>query len=153
MHRVPGLDRLARNAAPDAAEKKSGPGEGLAWVAALAGPSGTRSAAGKVAATFKVSPGQSIQAAVDRCAPGDRVEVEPGVYRQTVVIDRDGVTLVGLVRDGARAVLDGGAALADAVQSSADDLTIEGFVIRNYKGNGILASKATPRRVSRSDRG
>ena len=69
-----------------------------------------------------------------------------------VAIDSDGVTLIGLNRDGQRAVLDGGGALADAVQSSADDLVVAGLVIRNYKGNGILASKAQPRRVSRSDR-
>ena len=35
------------------------------------------------------------------------------------------------------------APLADAVQSSADDLVVEGFVIRHFKGNGILASKAS----------
>ncbi len=40
-------------------------------------------------------------------------------------------------------MLDGGGALADAVQSSADDLVVEGFVIRHFKGNGILASKAS----------
>ena len=99
-------------------------------------------AADHVAATFTVSPGQSIQAAVDRCQPGDRVEVEPGIYRQSVVIDRDGVTLVGVIRDGERAVLDGGGTLNDAVQSSASDLSIEGLAIRHYKGNGVMVSKA-----------
>ena len=28
--------------------------------------------------------------------PGDRIEVEPGVYQQTIVVDRDGVTLAGV---------------------------------------------------------
>ncbi len=142
MHRVPGLESVTASASrANPATARQAPGTGLDWVAAL----GTaRSAAhNRAAATFTVRPGQSIQAAVDRCAPGDRVEVEPGVYRQTVAIDRDGVTLVGLNRDGQRAVLDGGGALADAVQSSADDLVVEGFVIRHFKGNGILASKAS----------
>ncbi|MBI2824738.1 MAG: right-handed parallel beta-helix repeat-containing protein [Planctomycetia bacterium] len=116
---------------------------GQAAVSVVSGSAG-KARAGRegVAATFTVSPGQSIQAAVDRCKPGDRVEVEPGVYRQSVVIDTDGVTLAGMVRQGARAVLDGGGELADAVQSSASDLTIEGLTIRRYKGNGVMVSKA-----------
>lgn len=141
MHRVPGLETVAVANATRAnnASTERAPGTGLDWVAAL----GHARPASRASATFTVRPGQSIQAAIDRCAPGDRVEVEPGVYRQTVAIDRDGVTLVGLNRDGQRAVLDGGNQLADAVQSSANDLTIEGFVIRHFKGNGILASKAS----------
>ena len=143
MRRVPGIESAAQAAAsltPSAAEK--GPGAGSTWLATVAGNSPKTAARVGVAATYTVRPGQSIQAAVDRCAPGDRVEVEPGVYQQTVVIDRDGVTLVGLNHDGQRAVLDGAGSLADAVQSSSDDLVVEGFVVRNYKGNGILASKA-----------
>ncbi|MES1227165.1 MAG: parallel beta-helix domain-containing protein, partial [Armatimonadota bacterium] len=142
MHRVPGLDTAVANLSHNgAASKQRAAGAGLDWVAALGHGSGAPN--NPAPATFTVRPGQSIQAAIDRCAPGDRVEVEPGIYRQTVAIDRDGVTLVGLNRDGQRAVLDGGGLLGDAVQSSADDLTIEGFVIRHYKGNGILASKAS----------
>jgi parallel beta-helix repeat protein len=143
MHRIPGLERIATGATPpnDIATRQ-GAGEGLSWVAALNGLPAGRAAGNRAAATFHVSPGQSIQSAIDRCTAGDRVEVEPGVYHQTIVIDKDGVTLVGLNRDGERAVLDGGGALADAVQSSADDLLVEGFVIRNFKGNGVLASKA-----------
>jgi parallel beta-helix repeat protein len=97
---------------------------------------------GRVAATFTVNPGQSIQAAIDRCEPGDRVEVEPGVYNQSLLIDRDGVALIGVHRRGERPVLDGGGTLADAVQASGSDLTIAGLTLRNYKGNGIAVSKA-----------
>jgi cytochrome c peroxidase len=97
---------------------------------------------GGVTATFTVGPGQSIQAAVDRCKPGDRVEIEPGVYHQSVVVDTDGITLIGLSRQGERPVLDGGGTLADAVQGSGTDFTIEGLTVRRYKGNGIMVSKA-----------
>jgi len=143
MQRIPGLEAVAAIAAKNsAAAGRAGPGTGLDWVAMLGNGNARAASGNRVAATFTVRPGQSIQAAVDRCAPGDRVEVEPGIYRQTVAIDRDGVTLVGLNRDGQRAVLDGGGTLADAVQSSANDLVIEGFMIRHFKGNGILASKA-----------
>ncbi len=95
-----------------------------------------------VSATFTVAPGQSIQAAVDRAQAGDRVEVSPGVYPQSVLVDRDGIELVGMVVNGERAVLDGQKTMADAVQGSGSNLTIEGFTIRNYTGNGIVINKA-----------
>ena len=42
-----------------------------------------------------VSPGQSIQAAVNTAKPGDTVLVEPGVYHQSVQIRTNGITLRG----------------------------------------------------------
>jgi len=42
-----------------------------------------------------VSPGQSIQRAVNHAHPGDTVLVRPGVYRQAVQIRTDGITLRG----------------------------------------------------------
>lgn len=95
-----------------------------------------------VSATFRVQAGGSIQSAVDRARAGDRIVVEPGVYHETVQVDRDGLTLVGLARDGERAVLDGRGQLGDAVQVSGSHFTIEGFSIRNYVGNGVVAHKA-----------
>jgi Right handed beta helix region len=45
--------------------------------------------------TIVVGPGQSIQAAVNQASPGDTVLVKPGVYRQSVQIRTDGITLRG----------------------------------------------------------
>jgi len=42
-----------------------------------------------------VSPGQSIQQAVNHAHPGDTILIKPGVYRQTVQIRKDGITLRG----------------------------------------------------------
>lgn len=124
MHRIPGqLGALARSRPP------------------ISGPR-RPSASGRVAATFTVHPGQSIQAAIDRCQTGDRVEIEPGVYRQSLLVDKDGITLAGVHRAGERPVLDGGGTMADAVQASGSDFTIEGLTIRHYKGNGVMVSKA-----------
>ena len=93
------------------------------------------------AAVFTVSPGESIQAALDRAQPGDRVEVKPGVYSESLVIDTANVMLVGLKENGARAVLDGQGKLNDAVQASGNGFVIEGFEIRNYQGNGVMSSR------------
>jgi hypothetical protein len=45
--------------------------------------------------TIVVSPGQSIQAAVNQARPGDTVLVRAGVYRQSVQIRTDNITLRG----------------------------------------------------------
>jgi nitrous oxidase accessory protein NosD len=52
-------------------------------------------AAGSVARTIVVHPGQSIQAAVDRAAPGDTVLILPGHYRQSVLVAKDHLRIRG----------------------------------------------------------
>jgi nitrous oxidase accessory protein NosD len=52
-------------------------------------------AAASSSTTIVVGPGQSIQAAVNQAQPGDTVLVKPGVYRQSVLITTDGITLRG----------------------------------------------------------
>jgi parallel beta-helix repeat protein len=47
------------------------------------------------AKTIRVQPGQSIQAALNAAKPGDTVRLEPGVYRQSLLIKTSGVTLSG----------------------------------------------------------
>jgi cytochrome c peroxidase len=95
------------------------------------------------ATTWRVNPGESIQAAVDRSRPGDSVEVEPGIYPQAILVDADRLTLRGLVKNGARAVLDGEGVLSDAVIASGDGFTIEGFALRRYTSNGVTVHGAT----------
>src|SRR3954451_2437669 len=62
---------------------------------ALAGGALVAVPAPALAATHVVHPGESIQAAVDAASPGDTVFVQPGTYRQSVVIETDGITLKG----------------------------------------------------------
>jgi len=93
------------------------------------------------AAIFTVRPGQSIQAAVDRAQPGDRIEIYPGVYTQDVMIDKAGISLVGVNVNGERPVLDGGGTMADAVNVAGDNFLIENLIIRNYTGNGCTVNK------------
>ena len=79
-----------------------------------------------------------------RAVPGDTIEVEPGTYRQSVLVDVDRITLRGLrATGGQRAVLDGEDALTDAVIASGHGFTIEGFALRNYTSNGITVHGAT----------
>src|SRR5207247_2660601 len=93
--------------------------------------------------TITVRPGGSIQAAVDQARPGDTIEVEPGTYRQSVLVDVDRITLRGLVKDGQRAILDGEGERTDAVIASGHGFTVEGLALRNYTSNGITVQGAT----------
>jgi parallel beta-helix repeat protein len=95
-----------------------------------------------VRGTFTVAPGQSIQAAVDRSRPGDRIEVLPGTYSESVTVDFDDIELVGVVQNGERPVLDGNGTMNDAVLASGNNFVISGFEIRDYKGNGVVVSQA-----------
>jgi parallel beta-helix repeat protein len=96
-----------------------------------------------LARTVRVKAGEAIQAAVDAARPGDTIEVEPGTYRESVLVDIDGITLRGLQVGGQRAVLEGDGERTDAVIASGHRFAIEGFAVRNYTSNGITVHGAT----------
>jgi parallel beta-helix repeat protein len=59
-------------------------------VTALFGLAIPASAAGRI-----VSPGQSIQAAIDAASPGDTIIVKPGTYHENLSITKDKITIIG----------------------------------------------------------
>ena len=93
-------------------------------------------------AIITVAPGQSIQDAVDRAEPGDRVQILPGVYHESVVVDFDDIELVGVVENGQRPVLDGHGEMNDAIMVSGHNFLIQGIEMRNYKANGVVVNQA-----------
>jgi parallel beta-helix repeat protein len=103
-----------------------------------------------MAATLAVKSGESIQAAVARAAAGDRIEVYPGTYHETVYIDRDGINLQGIVEAGKWPVLDGESSLNDGILVSGHGVTIERMWVRRYKGNGIMTQGANNYRILRN---
>ncbi|WP_254811093.1 right-handed parallel beta-helix repeat-containing protein [Natronosalvus amylolyticus] len=77
----------------------------------------------------------TIQEAVNAASPGDVIAVAGGTYAESVVIDKEGLEIVGF--DGERPVLDGeDGSLATAFDVQADGVTIDGFEIRNYTADG-----------------
>ena len=90
------------------------------------------------AAVHDVREGDSIQAAVEAAAPGDIIQVHPGLYRETVYVDKDDITLRGVVEDGEWPNLEGDKQLNDAILYSGNGFTVEWFKITNYKGNAIM---------------
>ena len=85
-----------------------------------------------------VNPGDSIQTAVETAQPGDTIQVMPGIYSETVYIDKDEIHLVGVIEQGERATMDGLGKLNDAILYSGNNIIIENFRITRYKGNGIM---------------
>ena len=98
-----------------------------------------------------VHPGQSIQAAILRMPPDATtwvIKVKPGVYHETIAVDRAGVTLLGEVTGLGfedRPILDGKVEavrlLEDAVIVNGANFTMQGFTVRNYRGSGVVTNK------------
>ena len=85
-----------------------------------------------------VKDGESIQDAVAAASPGAVIKVMPGTYKETVYIDKDNITLSGVIEQGRYAVMDGEGVLNDAVLYSGNGVTIENLYITKYKGNAIM---------------
>lgn len=88
--------------------------------------------------TFDIKEGKSIQQAVEKASPGDLIRIYPGVYNETVFIDKDNITLQGIIENGAWPTLDGQKKMNDAILYSGNGIMIENLKITNYKGNGIM---------------
>ncbi|MGE0127716.1 MAG: parallel beta-helix domain-containing protein [Blastocatellales bacterium] len=88
-------------------------------------------------AVWRINPGESIQAALDRSVPGDTIEIHPGTYNETLLVDVDNITIRGLKENNQRTVLDGQNKLTDAVITSSHNFTIENLVVKDYVNNGI----------------
>src|SRR5436190_5936142 len=127
---------------------------GITTAAALAAGS-----ASALASTIDVFSGDSIQAAVKSAHRGDVIRVHPGVYRQSVSIKKDGLTLRGAGPSKSGAVIKpgknhrcghGGSGICvvehmphgggDKVPTA--NTRISGFLIRGFKDFGAVALNA-----------
>lgn len=91
---------------------------------------------------IEVRNGQSIQDAVGKANPGDLIRVYPGTYHETVYIDKDNISLQGVIQKGKWPTMDGSkggeAILNDGILYSGSNILVENFKIIKYKGNGIM---------------
>jgi parallel beta-helix repeat protein len=121
---------------------------GLGWPVAAATPAS--------AAVIVVSPGESIQAAVDAADPGDVVLVEAGVYREQVNIYEDNITLRGnnAILKPPRELQSNNCAdgpgepsregicifrLGEQGPEEINNVRVSGFSVLNFPGTGIIA--------------
>lgn len=87
----------------------------LSVAAAMAVAAATLATAGPAhaATVWTVSPGQSIQAAVDAAQPGDTIRLAAGTYRESVQVERDDITIQGAGSGSGGTVLTPPAAFPD----------------------------------------
>lgn len=80
----------------------------------------------------------TISDAVRLVAPGGLVLVKPGTYTEAVVIDKPGVTLRGLDRNGV--VIDGEGLRPEGVVVVANGVRVENLTVRSHTFNGVLVT-------------
>ncbi|MFE0422823.1 right-handed parallel beta-helix repeat-containing protein [Streptomyces sp. NPDC058953] len=80
----------------------------------------------------------TISAAVSLARPGDLVLVAPGVYRESVRIDTERITLRGESRAGV--VVDGEVRRPNGVVVSAPGVAVQNLTVRNNTHNGVLVT-------------
>ncbi len=85
-----------------------------------------------------VKDGESIQDAVKAASPGAVIKIMPGTYKETVYVDKDNITLSGVIEEGNYPVMDGEGVRNDAVLYSGNGFTVENLYITKYKGNAIM---------------
>ncbi len=94
--------------------------------------------------TLTVEEGQTIQSVVDVARPGDTVMIPYGVYHEGMVVDLNGITILGIPNEaGEWPVLDGEGRLSEAIISSGSDFEIGYLQALHYTDNGILVEGAT----------
>ena len=88
-----------------------------------------------------VRAGQSIQKAINAADPGDTIVVRGGIHRESVKVDKDGISLRGfdaVLKPPAKPTSSPSCGVSGfCVQ--ADHVSISGFTVRNFKDFGIVA--------------
>ena len=82
----------------------------------------------------------TIQTAVNKVGAGGVVLVSPGTYRESILIDRDKVTVRGVDRNAV--IIDGEYTRQNGFTVAADGVSIENLTIRGFNGNGIFFNGA-----------
>jgi hypothetical protein len=84
----------------------------------------------------------TIQKAVDKAKAGDTVRVKDGVYREAVKVDGSGkryLKLVGNPKHPEKVLLRARGNMQNGIfVNEADEVTVDGFMTRDYKSNGFF---------------
>ena len=90
---------------------------------------------------------RTIQKAVDKARAGDTIRVRNGVYREAVKIDgpkKRFLRLIGNPAHPEKVVLKARGAMQNGIfVNAANEVTVDGFMTRDYKSNGFFFTNLT----------
>ncbi len=92
--------------------------------------------------TLIIQNGDRIQDGLNHAEAGDTVLVMPGIYHETLTLDKSGITLLGKGTNDNRPILDGKNILSDGLIGSGSDFEIRQFIVRNYTANALMLDGA-----------
>ncbi|MEO6232465.1 MAG: parallel beta-helix domain-containing protein [Ferruginibacter sp.] len=87
-----------------------------------------------------VWPGASIQAAVNAAAPGSTIYIEPGTYMESILVNKAGIQLIGLLNGKKKVIIKNPDDEENGIEVTSGG---NGFVLRNvtvegFEENGVL---------------
>ncbi len=85
----------------------------------------------------------SIQAVVDAASPGSVIGIEPGTYKEAVVVAKAGIKLVGIARRGGRVTIEnpGDAENGITVTDEGDGFGLHNVTVKGFEENGVLLTR------------
>lgn len=95
-------------------------------------------------AAIVVNAGASIQAAVDAAQPGDVIKIEPGIYKEAIILNKPNIKLIGTGEGDAGVIIEnpGNAADGIRVRGDGDGFELYNVTLRNFKENGVVLIRA-----------
>jgi hypothetical protein len=95
---------------------------------------------------------RKIQAAVNKAKAGDKIKIKSGTYREAVKVSgakKSYLRIVGNPKNPRKVILDGrGKAQNGVLVNGADEVTVDGVMARNYKGNGFFITNVVGYRLN-----
>jgi parallel beta-helix repeat protein len=88
-----------------------------------------------------VTPGSSIQAAINVATPNSVIQIQPGTYNEAIVVNKAGIKLIGLTGSGGEEVIiqnPGGADDGIVVTDAGDGFVLKNVTVKNFLENGVL---------------
>lgn len=88
-----------------------------------------------------VSAGESIQAAVDKALPGQTIFIRPGVYLESILVDKANITIVGLSGGHDERVIIKNPGDEDngiTVRDHGDGFVLKNVTVQDFEENGVF---------------
>src|SRR6476661_4440411 len=92
-----------------------------------------------------VNEGESIQSAVDRAMPGQTIYINPGVYLESVLVDKANITIIGMSGGHSERVIiknPGDEENGITVRDNGDGFVLKNITIENFEENGVFMIRA-----------